>query len=83
MFFWQKSDKFLVTIDVGKKDRMELATVFSTGCASRREQGKEGAMGCYGSEGWRLLVCPYPLSAGTGGFAIGKRGCMVPDPIRL
>lgn len=72
-FFWQKPDKFLATIDIGKKDRMELASVFSTGCASRREQGKEGATGRYGSEGWRLLVCLHRLSAGGGGFAVGKR----------
>lgn len=26
---------------------MELASVFSTGCASRQEQGKEGTMGPY------------------------------------
>lgn len=53
---------------------MELASVFSTGCASHRDQGKERATGCYGSEGWRLLVCLHRLSAEGGGFAVGKRG---------
>lgn len=62
-FFCQKPDKFLVTIHIGKKDRMELVSVFSTGCASPWEQGKEGATGHYGSEGWRLLACLHHLSA--------------------
>lgn len=62
---------------------MELASVFSTGCASCREKGKEGATGRNGSEGWRLLVCLHCLSAGTGGFAIGKKGCTVLVPIHF
>lgn len=44
---------------------MELGSVFSAGCASRWEEGKEGATGHYGSEGWRLLACLHCLSAGT------------------
>ena len=65
-YFWQKPDKFLATIDIGKEDRMELASVFSAGCASRWEQGKEGALGHYGSEGWRLLE-QEALPQGRGG----------------
>lgn len=59
---------------------MELASVFSTGCASRWEEGKEEATGHYGSEARRLLACLHRLSAGTGGFALGRRGCMVRYP---
>lgn len=75
-FFCQKPDKFLVTIDVGKEDRMELSSVFSTGCASHWEQGKEGATaimdqrdgGC-----WPACIC-------WNSFALGRRGCMVLQP---
>lgn len=54
--------------------------MFSPGCASRREQGKEGAASCSGSEGWRLLICLHRLSAGTAGFAGGKRELRGPGP---
>lgn len=60
-FFCQKADKFLVTIDIGKKDRMELASALHWVCLLPGE-GKEGATGFYRSEGWRLLVCLHHLS---------------------
>lgn len=52
--------------------------MFSTGCASRWEQGKEGATGHYGAEGWRLLACLHHLSAL--GAALGRRGCSLTVP---
>lgn len=81
-FFWQKPDKFLATIEVGKKDRMELVSVFSTGCASHRGRGRKGlwAIGDRRDGGcWSACIA----SAGTGGFIIGKRGCTVSVPIHL
>lgn len=56
---------------------MELASVFSTGCASCWEQGKEEATG---SEAQRLLACLHCLSAGKRGIALGRRGCMELHP---
>lgn len=39
-----------MTIEVGKKDRIKLASAVSSGCASGCRQGKEGAKGHYGFE---------------------------------
>lgn len=52
--------------------------MFSTGCASLWEQGKEGAAGHYGAEAWRLLAGLHHLSALAA--ALGRRACSLTVP---
>lgn len=53
--FWQEPDKFLATIDVGKEDRIGLASVVSAGCACRGRKGLRAAWDqghlCLGRDG--------------------------------